>query len=600
MLRFVRPKRSERLVWVDALCINQDNFQERGVQVAIMGRIYEDCSRVIVYLGNDIVTDMDSFPFYKSLPDLDDISSQRLFPKGHPYHNQMMRLSDILNRKYFTRIWMIQELVYSERAIVRIGNTDFRLDSSIMSSYIRQKEPDLSTAPWVAYLGQKTLFHDTPYKYPVDNEKDLVISYGAISDEIYEVFNFLCDLSQSQASDPRDRLFGVISMISTNYLRYSFELDYSISNIHFYIGLFGYFILNNHMIGPLCAARTISKPSYIYPSWLPECDSTEEWRNVFRDREHFTFGSKIDHQQIWCAHIPNAAEQYLLKDRLDSSFISAFGSSAFMQDPWYNYSYIDRESGSLNLPLGFLFTFSSQPALATSYTSGEFAFTLRDSHEHYERLLMVSNEPLDDLISPNIDHLFVLEYEKGSLQRSLMYCILCQDRNTTGSFPTYRLVTANLHLFLVYSCMRVLGECSREPWGEHKFQHYEDQRLSCSVFQRTVAGTIGLAFVQMNEILLPSPAWSDWVRDLDQMKYLRKTWIAIVPISPSSSNLLPIFFSLYRVFYKDEHENSSHNLIEEYLNINLPYESRTIILKWYTNLSGILDASAVNYTATLG
>ena len=42
-----------RTLWIDALCIDQSNLQEKGHQVAYMGRIYCEASCVIVWLGED-------------------------------------------------------------------------------------------------------------------------------------------------------------------------------------------------------------------------------------------------------------------------------------------------------------------------------------------------------------------------------------------------------------------------------------------------------------------------------------------------------------------------------------------------------------------
>ena len=47
-----RPYES-RLLWVDALCINQDDVEERSQQVSIMGRIYKEARMVLVYLGEE-------------------------------------------------------------------------------------------------------------------------------------------------------------------------------------------------------------------------------------------------------------------------------------------------------------------------------------------------------------------------------------------------------------------------------------------------------------------------------------------------------------------------------------------------------------------
>jgi hypothetical protein len=53
----LRLEHSHRLLWIDAMCINQDDFSERGQQVSIMRLIYGRANKVCVWLG---ITD-DSF-----------------------------------------------------------------------------------------------------------------------------------------------------------------------------------------------------------------------------------------------------------------------------------------------------------------------------------------------------------------------------------------------------------------------------------------------------------------------------------------------------------------------------------------------------------
>ncbi|KAF2652629.1 hypothetical protein K491DRAFT_718770 [Lophiostoma macrostomum CBS 122681] len=51
-LRHLRHQYEDGLdLWVDALCINQNDLSERTHQVQLMGRIYESCESVLVYLG---------------------------------------------------------------------------------------------------------------------------------------------------------------------------------------------------------------------------------------------------------------------------------------------------------------------------------------------------------------------------------------------------------------------------------------------------------------------------------------------------------------------------------------------------------------------
>jgi hypothetical protein len=50
-LQHLRMTDRDRVLWVDALCIDQTNLAERGHQVAQMGDIYRRADRVIIWLG---------------------------------------------------------------------------------------------------------------------------------------------------------------------------------------------------------------------------------------------------------------------------------------------------------------------------------------------------------------------------------------------------------------------------------------------------------------------------------------------------------------------------------------------------------------------
>lgn len=50
-LRALRRPRKSRVIWVDALCINQDNVEEKNTQVPLMSNIYSTAIDVIVWLG---------------------------------------------------------------------------------------------------------------------------------------------------------------------------------------------------------------------------------------------------------------------------------------------------------------------------------------------------------------------------------------------------------------------------------------------------------------------------------------------------------------------------------------------------------------------
>jgi hypothetical protein len=50
-LQYLRRRDSARILWVDALCINQSDFRERASQVLLMGQIYRTAKSTIIWLG---------------------------------------------------------------------------------------------------------------------------------------------------------------------------------------------------------------------------------------------------------------------------------------------------------------------------------------------------------------------------------------------------------------------------------------------------------------------------------------------------------------------------------------------------------------------
>ncbi|OAG19591.1 HET-domain-containing protein [Alternaria alternata] len=52
VLRRLRLPHRRRKLWADGICINQDDLNEKGHQVAMMGEIYRSATRVLIYVGS--------------------------------------------------------------------------------------------------------------------------------------------------------------------------------------------------------------------------------------------------------------------------------------------------------------------------------------------------------------------------------------------------------------------------------------------------------------------------------------------------------------------------------------------------------------------
>jgi hypothetical protein len=60
-LRYLRHQDQDQVVWADAICINQQNQQERGQQVQLMDQIYSSARQTVVWLGEETAEVRDAF-----------------------------------------------------------------------------------------------------------------------------------------------------------------------------------------------------------------------------------------------------------------------------------------------------------------------------------------------------------------------------------------------------------------------------------------------------------------------------------------------------------------------------------------------------------
>lgn len=122
-LRHLRHPHTTRTLWIDAICINQSDLQEKEVQIGRMTDIYKSASCVVVwlgtasedselamhtldYLGQQVLTTKDGWRFCR--PE----SEEPYWCEGNcalSYTNEVWAaINNLLSRPWFTRVWIIQ------------------------------------------------------------------------------------------------------------------------------------------------------------------------------------------------------------------------------------------------------------------------------------------------------------------------------------------------------------------------------------------------------------------------------------------------------------------------------------------------------------
>jgi hypothetical protein len=435
MLRSIRPWRGVRMVWVDALCINQNNIKERGDQVAKMRQIYEECARVIVYLGPDVALPAQGqFPPRRRLEELNQhLRHLHKSSSSNANTGQLdVAMRTLLQRRYFSRVWVIQELVTSQRAIMRVGDTEFSIDNTTASRLTNANADwkwEESGAPWLQYVTQKSI-------------------------QVEDLYGVLAVTSKSHATDPRDRLFGILGLVQRDDKELaSWQPDYTLSAQHIFVGLLAYLIATLKKAHLLLHASTLGAGTSS-PSWVPSWESNEAWQSMF------TTTGVNGNEMISCisqflsvgnngAVTPNL---FTLESFEGSGYYSKkeacniWLATTLQSRPWDQDVAIHSATGALSIHLTHLCTIPSPPVVI-----GEIGVykVFRVAGPNADVLLASSN-PLDSTVKPGQDHIFMLITDK----LELLYFILRESNDTVGA-NSYRLVGTSVSMFVKITDNRV-------------------------------------------------------------------------------------------------------------------------------------------------
>ncbi|ORY12590.1 heterokaryon incompatibility, partial [Clohesyomyces aquaticus] len=95
-LNSLRRQEEARLMWIDAICINQDDLEERSLQVTLMREIYLRSNAVIVWLSPEQKNTKAAWETIQHIDSLNNV-------------DVCSEIARILRLPWFTRSWVVQE-----------------------------------------------------------------------------------------------------------------------------------------------------------------------------------------------------------------------------------------------------------------------------------------------------------------------------------------------------------------------------------------------------------------------------------------------------------------------------------------------------------
>ncbi len=279
-LRTLRRATTSRLLWIDQLCINQEDVTERSCQVRLMRLIYNRADLVVAWLGPEDEYTAAAFQLVQSIftrhvsPDVSlDAEPEAIWDRQEMDAMELPHfpsfaweaLARLFERPYFRRTWVVQEIVVASDAIIRCGSFTIRWESV---EYIARS---LLATGWIRAL--KKVYGSNCIPNYVQTISNIKASFSELKGGPGIPLSLLLNASRRfGATDPRDKAIALVGLADLRSLGSSATavLDYSKSVEDLYIEVTGHLIRRERSLNLLSSVEDIVERVFMHlPSWVP-------------------------------------------------------------------------------------------------------------------------------------------------------------------------------------------------------------------------------------------------------------------------------------------------------------------------------------------
>ncbi|TPX06852.1 uncharacterized protein E0L32_002348 [Thyridium curvatum] len=295
-----RDEEKARLLWVDAVCINQGDEGEKAVQIPLMASIYSSATEVFIWLGEGNAEMHDVMRFLQRTGrKFFERGTEILEPRDEEQESQglweqvirdpsLTKAQLVWERPWFTRRWVIQELAFAQRPTVHLGPVSMpwehlhaatkaliRLvsDGSFLNRYL------LSYSEWFPADSQSSV------NVTILNDIRKGLSAASESDGTVGIFQCVADASIFDCKEDKDKVFSLIGIFNhgrTEPLRIDYRLPTAVVFEKFarfcfehgdprdYLDMLSYAGLSRH----IRSGESLRIPSWV-PDWRVKLETTD-------------------------------------------------------------------------------------------------------------------------------------------------------------------------------------------------------------------------------------------------------------------------------------------------------------------------------------
>ncbi|KAI3322335.1 heterokaryon incompatibility protein-domain-containing protein [Xylariaceae sp. AK1471] len=358
----LRRPEATRIIWIDAICINQSDLDEKTHQVRHMGEIYSKAKETVIWLSgqmpdvpmnqpDDILDSLplncrgnrvDQYDLRSILAEVRKLSLEIPWNKEHVVLGTMLThcLNTIMSHEWWKRVWTIQEAVLPrEHPIIMFRGYEFSFGDFI--SAIQAMRSLQSILPSIRSMPEKFLAKLQDGRTPGKSKDAWFLSY-ALPVQIFhwdrnneshalrhfrpgqehqgqtgsirkDLHSLLCETGHYMATDPRDKYFAMQSLLPNSkgrliYANYneSKEAIFTRATARCYNESDQMHMTTNFRL--LIESQTNAGVDTSYPSWAQDFTYSDSRYHQSDNGDAVTFNGYLYEERNWHpkyeAHMP--------------------------------------------------------------------------------------------------------------------------------------------------------------------------------------------------------------------------------------------------------------------------------------------------------
>jgi hypothetical protein len=203
-----------RNLWIDSICINQEDYVEKSAQVSMMGQIYKYATSVAACIGSG-----HTLRRLSTTPDIDvpEFTSEAL--------------DELEHTPYFSRLWIKQEIILGKDITLYCGTERLnwrQLEQVIGIILNRSQGPNTREFKIGEKSHQNLGFQQPRIATLYQHRKSQSSAEPRIKMESLAILQLLSQYGESNCVDPRDKIYALLSLLPKDDIAFQYlAVDYS-------------------------------------------------------------------------------------------------------------------------------------------------------------------------------------------------------------------------------------------------------------------------------------------------------------------------------------------------------------------------------------